>query len=117
MEDPQENSTQIGVTLNTHERKVRFKGISGGKRLTLQWWKVYLDSCATYHTFFVKEFLRNIVENKGTMKGNCNAGETEITKRGYFGKLRAWLNENGIANLLSIPQLEKDGYTVSTSKE
>ena len=23
-----------------------------------------------------------------------------------------WLNEKGIANLLSIPQLEKDGYTI-----
>ena len=116
LEVSQGNSTQIGVTLNTHGSKVRFKVISGGKRLTLQWWKVYLDSCATYHTFFVKEFLKNIVENKGTMNGNCNAGETKITKRGYFGKLRVWLNENGIANLLSIPQLEKDGYSVSTNK-
>ena len=51
----------------------------------------------------------------GTMHGNCNAGETKITKRGYFGEMRVWLNENGIANILSIPQLEKDGYTVSTS--
>ena len=49
------------------------------------------------------------------MHGNCNAGETKITKRGYFGKIRVWLNKSGIANLLSIPQLEKDGYTVSTS--
>ena len=49
------------------------------------------------------------------MNGNCNAGETKINKRGYFGKMRVWLHENGIANLLSIPQLEKDGYTVSTS--
>ena len=52
--------TQEGVTLadvNTHYHKeVRLKespGIklpkwsSGGKRLTLQWWKVYVDSCAT----------------------------------------------------------------------
>ena len=103
------------MTLNIHERKVRFKGISGGKRSTLQWWKVYLDSCASYHTFFLKEVLKNIVENKGTMNGNCNAGETKITKRGYFGKLRVWLNENGIANLLSLSQLEKDGYSVARS--
>ena len=84
-EDRQESSTQLGVTLNTHERKVRFKRISGGKRLTLHWWKVYLDSCATYHTFFVKEFLRNIEENKGTMNGNCNAGETKITREAISG--------------------------------
>ena len=28
-----------------------------GDRFTLDWWKVYLDSCATYHTFFIKRFL------------------------------------------------------------
>ena len=88
---------------------------SGGKQLTLQWWKVYLDSCATYHTFFIKEFLKNIEENMGTMHGNYNAGETKITKRGYFGQRRVWLNESGITNLLTIPQLEKDGYSVSTN--
>ena len=102
--------------VNTRERRVRFKDSSREKRLTLQWWKVYLDNCATYHTFYIKEFLRNIEENKGTMNGNCNAGETKITKRGYFGKLKVWLNENGIANLLSIPQLEKDGYSVNVNK-
>ena len=48
---------------------------SGGKRLTLDWWKVYLDSCASYHTFFIKAFLKNI-EESGTMNGNCNAGTT-----------------------------------------
>ena len=28
-------------------------------RFTLDNWKCYLDSCATYHTFFVREFLDN----------------------------------------------------------
>ena len=66
--DPQGGSTQTGVSLidvNSHEHKqVRFKASSGGKQLTLDWWKVYLDSCATYHTFFVKEFLRNNKKKK-----------------------------------------------------
>ena len=83
--------------------------------MALDWWKVYLDSCATYHTFFMKEFLRNIEENKGTTNDNCNAGETKITRRGYFGEMREWLNENGIVNLISIPKLEEDGYTVITN--
>ena len=30
------------------------------RRNTLDWWKCYLDSCASYHTFFVREFLKNI---------------------------------------------------------
>ena len=29
-------------------------------RYTLDRWKLYLDSCAIYHSFFAKEFLRNI---------------------------------------------------------
>ena len=48
------------------------------------------------------------------MNGNCNAGTTRMTKRGYYGRLRVWLNENGIDNLISIPNLEVDGYVVRT---
>ena len=33
-------------------------------------------------------------------------------EKGIFGPWSFWLNENGIVNLLSILQLEKDGYTV-----
>ena len=102
---PEGKSTSVGIAMT---------GVSsGGKRLTLDWWKVYLDSCASYHTFFIKAFLKNI-EESGTMNGNCNAGTTKITKRGYFGKLRVWLNKNGIANLISIAMLEADGYVVRT---
>ena len=31
-----------------------------------------------------------------------------------YGKLKIWLNERGIANLLSIPMLEKARYIVTT---
>ena len=49
------------------------------------------------------------------MNGNCNAGTTRMTKRGYYGRLRVWLNENSIANLISIPKLEAYGYVVKTN--
>lgn len=39
-------------------------------RYTLDMWKCYLDSCASYHTFLVKEFLRNIGEENYNMNGN-----------------------------------------------
>ena len=32
------------------------------KRVTLNWWKLYLDSCATYHTAFVDWLLDNVHE-------------------------------------------------------
>ena len=48
------------------------------------------------------------------MNGNCNARTTRMTKRGYYGRLRVWMNENGIANRISIPKFEADGYVVRT---
>ena len=48
------------------------------------------------------------------MNDYCNAGTTRITKRGYCGRLRVWLNENGIANIIYIPKLETDGYVFRT---
>ena len=56
----------------------------------------------------------NIYEGAGEMNGNCNAGNTRMNKRGYNGKLRVWLNENCIANLISIPKLEANGYVFRT---
>ena len=79
-------------------------------KYALDWWKCYLDSCATYHTFFVKEFLSNVRKGNVTMTGSCNAGTTESNVTGWFGKFKVWLNEMGIANLLSIPMLESAGY-------
>jgi len=72
-------------------------------RFTLDWWKCYLDSCATYHTFFVKEFLSKVHTGTATMKGSCNAGTVSTNTRGWYGEFKVWLNTKGIANLLSIP--------------
>ena len=87
-----------------------------GGRLTLEWWKCYLDSCASYHTFFLKEFLKlkNIQESEATMTGRCNTVTTRTNKRGSYEDFKVWLNEKGITNLISIPMLEASGHTVST---
>ena len=47
------------------------------------------------------------------LKGHCNAGVTTCKEQGYYGVFKMWLNRNGIANLLSIPQLEQDGYIIN----
>ena len=46
------------------------------------------------------------------LQGNCNAGVSTSNEKGFYGLWNFWLNEQGIANLLYIPQLEKDGYTI-----
>ena len=71
-----------------------------------------LASCVTYHSFFAREFLRNIEEGNTTLTGSCNAGTTVTNTRGWWGEFQAWLNKQGIANLLSIPMLEASGYVV-----
>eukprot|EP00957_Ditylum_brightwellii_P025141 1902851-Ditylum_brightwellii.AAC.1 len=46
------------------------------------------------------------------LQGNCNTGISTSKERGAYGLWSFWLNKKCIANLLSIPQLEKDGYTI-----
>ena len=87
---------------------------SENNRYTLGRWKLYLHSCATYHSFFAKEFLQNIKEGNTTLTSSCNAGTTVTNTRGWWGEIEACLNKQGIANLFSVPMLESAGYIVSS---
>ena len=87
-------------------------GKSKPARLKLCDWKLYLDSCATYHSVFAYWCLNNIHKVEAYQKGRCNAGVTICKEQGYCGVFKMWLNRTGIANLLLIPQLEQDGYII-----
>ena len=56
--------------------------------------------------------LGNLHQVSTLLKGNCNAGVSTSDEKGFYGKWHFWLNDQGIANLLSIPQIEKDGYVI-----
>ena len=58
------------------------------KCVTLDWWKLYLDSCATYHTVSVDWLLDDIHKVDTILKGNCNAGVTTSNKKGWFGTFK-----------------------------
>ena len=60
----------------------------------------------------MRSLLSGVREVKTVLQGNCNAGVSISKEKGYYGLWSFWLNEHGIANLLSIPQLEKDGYVI-----
>jgi len=79
-------------------------------RITLHDWKLFLDSCTTYHSAFSDWMLSNMHEVSTVLRGNRNAGVTSTDVKGYYGLWEFWLNKKGITNLLSIPQLGKDGY-------
>ena len=44
------------------------------KRFTLDLHKLYLDSCATYHSAFVRWVLDDVKTVTTVLQGNCNAG-------------------------------------------
>ena len=79
----------------------------------LEWWKCHLDSCALYHTFFGECFFTGVTAGSKTMHGRCNTGVIKTAARGWFGSVRVCPNEDGIANLISIPIMEADGCEVS----
>ena len=79
-------------------------------RVTCDRKKLYLDTCATNHTMFAIESLERIHNVGMRLRQHCNAGATTTGKMGYWRGIKFWVNETGIANLLSVPQLEKDGY-------
>ena len=74
--------------------------------------KLYLDSCDTYHSAFVRDILSDVKTVDTVLHGNYNAGVSVSKGKGAYGLWSFWLNEKGIVNLPSIPQLEKDGYTI-----
>ena len=57
--------------------------------------------------------MTNIRETGKVLKGRCNAGTTSTSKQGDLGSLKMWINGTGIANIISIPVLEKNGFRVS----
>ena len=81
-------------------------------RKTLPWWALFLGSCATYHSMFATKFLTEVHVTSVHLRGHCNTGVLVCKKQGYYSPFKMWLNPKGIANLLSIPQLEADGFKV-----
>ncbi len=81
---------------------------------TLDPQQLYLNSTSSFHQVFTEEHLDNLRLAGTTLRANCNAGANFATKKGWYRDLfDLWLVHNGIANLLSLPQLEADGFTVS----
>jgi hypothetical protein len=77
---------------------------------------LYLDSCATQHSMVSTKFLNRRHTTGVSLRTHCNAGSKMTNKQGYWMDFKFWENEGGLANLLSIPQLEADGYEVSKSR-
>ena len=56
--------------------------------------------------------LGNVQQVSTVLQVKCNAGFSTSDEKGIIGLWDFCLNKQGIANLLSIPHLDKDGYFV-----
>ena len=68
--------------------------------------RVYLDGCSTVTAFKNDKFLKSIKTEARGVKINCNAGAISTNKRGKYGNLKVWYLPDGIANIISMHELE-----------
>ena len=83
------------------------KSISQDGCVTLDEWKLCLDSCTMHHSTFVDWILDNVQKVNMILKGSCNTGVTKSSTKGYYGVVEVWLNKKDTANFLSILHLKK----------
>ena len=69
--------------------------------------RAYLDGCSTVTAFKADKYLQGLKTVRNRLKINCNAGAVTTNEQGRFGKLRVWYIPNGIANILSMQELEQ----------
>ena len=63
---------------------------------------------------FYASHLDDVKKFSTILRGSCNSGFTFSDKKCWYkGLFHMWLVYNGIANLLSLPQLEQEGYRIT----
>ena len=55
------------------------------------------------------KYLQNIRSSDKNLRGNCNAGVAMSEEKGDYGYLSMWFMEHGIAIIVSIDFIEKEG--------
>ena len=75
--------------------------------------KLYLDSCASHIQNFLEKWLMGTCETQIGLHAICNGGQNTASESDILlGALQAWLVRNGVANLLSIHELERLGFRI-----
>ena len=74
--------------------------------------RVYLKSCSYFHEVITKKHLCDVKTDMMRLKEDFNAGTTYYKCKSWWQGFHMWIVEYGITNLLSIPQLEVDGFTI-----
>lgn len=76
--------------------------------------KLYLDSCASDTQVYTENFINKVFETHVGLHTISNGGQNTASESGFLlGAMPAWLVRSGVANLLSIPDLERRGFRTS----
>jgi len=78
--------------------------------------EILLDNCSTYNSCTDEDMLENVRQVHQYLIGRTNAGTTKTNHMGDFtdmgDDIPFWYDQGGMANVLSLPWLEKEGYHV-----
>ena len=75
--------------------------------------RFYLDICLIYIQFINAGLLTYVHESETFLYVHQNAGTTSMNMKGEYGSIDFWLNEEGIANIFSIPVLKNLGFYIT----
>ena len=97
---------------------VAFVSLVMVQRQTLNPHYLYLDSCSTFKQVFTANHISDLERVRISLRAGCNTGTSTSDGKGMvLGAIRAWLIRIGIANLASIPQMERNGWTFEYKTE
>ena len=75
--------------------------------------KLYLDNCASHTQTYLEKWLLGTYETQVGLHTISNGGQNTASESGLLlGALQAWLVRNGVANLGSLPALERLGFRI-----
>jgi hypothetical protein len=69
--------------------------------------RAYLEGCSTVTAFKSNKYHRELEVMPTGIKINCNAGLVYTKQMGNYGRMKVWYIPIGIANIISMHELEK----------
>jgi len=95
----------------------RIDGASGVNTMGVlrQNW-LYLETCTTDCQAVNAAYLTNIHSTPSPLRLQTNAGMSTSTKQGFLGRHKFWLDPTGVANVISLCELEKHYHIIDNSK-
>lgn len=116
-DDSYDHYADLFLSADQEHRSASFfkDGINGG-RIPKSW--VLLDSQSTTDAFSNPKLLRDIHEVRGSLTIHTQAGKAVTKLRGMLpGYGEVWFCPNGIANILSLANVQKNRLVTYNSKE